>query len=89
MTAIKLSYHALWADIFGCHSVRGPGRSGSPGPLAFYGIPRKENHDRSISGISPALTDEDAYDIGKDLASLQSHTLGSVKRINAYTLIEA
>ena len=44
---------------------------------------------RSISGISPALTDDDAYDIGKDLASLQSHTLGSVKRINAYTLIEA
>ena len=43
---------------------------------------------RSFNGISPALTDEDAYEIGKDLAALQSHTLESVKRVNTVTLIE-
>ena len=44
---------------------------------------------RSLSGINPALTDDDAYDIGKDLAGLQDHTFSHVQRVNTINLHEA
>ena len=43
---------------------------------------------RSVPNINPALTNDDAYDIGKDLASLQQHPLDYVQRVNAISLRE-
>ena len=42
---------------------------------------------RTIQHINPALSDDDAYDIGTSLADLQSHTLGSVARTDSASLI--
>ncbi|MBQ7498576.1 MAG: DUF1659 domain-containing protein [Selenomonas sp.] len=44
---------------------------------------------RNVSGISPDLTDDDALDLGKDLASLQTHDFGYVQRVNTFNLHEA
>lgn len=35
---------------------------------------------RVISGVNPAITDDDAFEIGKALAALQKHTLGKIER---------
>ncbi len=44
---------------------------------------------RNVPSISPTITDDDALDIGKDLASLQDHTFGYVQRVNTFNLHEA
>ena len=44
---------------------------------------------RSIPNIAPGLSDDDALELGKDLASLQSHNFGYVQRVNTINLHEA
>jgi hypothetical protein len=44
---------------------------------------------RSLPGINPDLTDDDALDLGKDLASLQTHDFGYVQRVNTVNIREA
>ena len=56
----------------------GVGKNGNP----TYAI-------RTVPSIAGDLPDDDALDIGQSLVALQTHTLGSVKRVDTVTLAEA
>ena len=42
---------------------------------------------RTLSSINPEITDEDLLAIGRELADMQTHDLGDVKRSDTATLI--
>lgn len=43
---------------------------------------------RVVSGVNPEITDDDAFEIGKQIAELQKHTLGAIERSDKAKLAE-
>lgn len=52
-----------------------------------YGDGSKDYASRTISNITPTLTDADAREVGVRLAGLQAHTLDSVSRTITYEIV--